>query len=157
MSLRVEIKIRMNQIALVNIAYCPQKRKLDEFLDYLALNFDKTTTENKPIILMGDYILNYFCKSEKGKVDTVLIPSDLNPINAKDPTRITSHNKTLIDFLKTDKYLKSLLVATFESLISSDHFSQLIIFKTVFGTTKGRGSNTYLSKGTIIKLNFRKR
>ena len=92
----------MNQKALVNIAYCPQKRMLDEFLDYLALKVDKATAKNKPIILTGDYILNYFCENEKRKLDTILRPSDLNPINVRDPKRISSHNKTLIDFLITD-------------------------------------------------------
>ena len=43
-----------NQKALLNIAYCPQKRKLDEFLDYLVLNINKAATESKPLILMGD-------------------------------------------------------------------------------------------------------
>ena len=133
----------MNEKALVKIAYCPQKRMLDEFLDQLALNIDNAPTENNPIILRDDYNLNYFCKNEKQKLYTNLRPYDLNPINVDDPTRITSHNKTLIDFLITDKYLKTLLVATFESLISCYHFAQLINFRTVIGTKKS-ADQTYL-------------
>ena len=109
---------------------------LDEFRDYLALKIDKATTKNNPNILMGDYNLKYFCNSEKQILDTILRPYD--PINVEDPTRITFDNKTLIYFLITDKYLKTLLVATFESLIRSDHFAQLIIFKTVIVQKRAR-------------------
>ena len=98
----------MNEKALVNIVYCPQRTMLDEFLNYLSLNIDNATTENKPTILMWDYILNFFCKGEKlKKLDTILRTYGLNPINAEDPTRVTSQ-KTLIDFLITVKYLKTL-------------------------------------------------
>ena len=92
---------------------------------------------------MGDYNLNYFCKNEKQKLDTVLRPYNLNPIKVEDPTRITSQYKKLVDFLITDKYLRTLLVATFESLISIDYFAQLIIFKTVIGTTE-RADQTHI-------------
>ena len=89
----------------------------------------------------------------KNKLDTILRPD--HPINVEDPTRITSHNKWLIDFLITDKYLKTLLVATFESLISSDQFAQLITSITVIGT-KNSADQTYFTKGTIIKTEFQK-
>ena len=155
-SLWLEIKINMNQKALVNIAYCPQKRMLDEFVDYLALNIDKATTENKPIILMGDYDSKHFCKYDKQKSDAILRPYDLNPINVEDPTIITSHSKKLIDFLITDEYPKTLLVATFESLISSDHFAQLIIFKTVIGTTKRARIKHIFVKKNCSNTDFQK-
>ena len=155
-SLWLEIKINMNQKALVKIAYCPQKRMLDEFVDYLALNIDKATTENKTIILMGDYDSKNFCKYDKQKSDAILRPYDLNPINVEDPTRITSHSKKLIDFLITDKYPKTLLVATFESLISCDHFAQLIVFKTVIGTTKRARNKHIFDKKNCSNTDFQK-
>ena len=91
----------------------------------LGLNIDKAIIENKPLNLMSDYNLNYFCKKEKQQLETVLRPSNLYPINFDNPSRFMSNDKTLINFLITDKYLETLLVAIFDSLISCDHLAQL--------------------------------
>ena len=133
----------MNQKALVNIAYCPQKRTVDEFLDYLALNNNKAITENKSIIQLGGYNLKYFCKNEKQKLETILGPYDLIPIDVENPTRFPTYNRKHVDFLITDKSLKTLLVAAFELLINSDHLAQLNILKTVIGTEKESVDQTY--------------
>ena len=147
----------MNQKTLVNIAYYPQKRMLDEFLEYLVLNIDKATTEKKRINLMGDYNLSYLCKNEKQNLDTILRPCGLNSIIVEDTTKITRHNKMPKDFLTTDKYLKTLLVAVFKSMISSDHSAQLSFLKTVFGTKKRALIKNISDKRNCNKSEIQKR
>ena len=50
----------------------------DEFLENLARGIDRTVSQHRPVILMGDYILNYWEQSDRSKIDTVVIPYDWN-------------------------------------------------------------------------------
>ena len=45
---------------MINVSYCPNKKFADEFLENLARGIDRVVSQNMPVILMGDYNLNYW-------------------------------------------------------------------------------------------------
>ena len=53
---------------LINISYCPTKHLSEMFLSELALGIDCAAAENKRIILMGDYNIDFFSKERKTKI-----------------------------------------------------------------------------------------
>ena len=58
-SLWINLTLPDKTQALLNVAYCPNKKYTDSFLEQLALNIDTAVTENKKIIMVGDYNINY--------------------------------------------------------------------------------------------------
>lgn len=88
-SLWIECDYNRNTRQLTNISYCPQKALTAIFLDELQLTLDRAVTEGKPLVLMGDYNINYLVTHEKNKLDEAIRPYDLKVLNQNSPTRAT--------------------------------------------------------------------
>ena len=99
---------------LINISYNQQKKHYNSFLEELSTSIDNTITEKKPLVLMGDYNINYFDKKERECLETILTPYGLNVMNKDHATRVQNQSRTLIDFIITD-HLKSEIFETFVS------------------------------------------
>ena len=59
--------LKTRQKFMVNFSYCPNKKFADEFLENLARRIDRAVSQNMPVILMGDYNLNYWDQSDRSK------------------------------------------------------------------------------------------
>ena len=62
---------------LINISYNPCRKHANLFLEGLAHGIDKAVVEGKPIIMMGDYNLDYMVKSDRNCLETIFTPYDL--------------------------------------------------------------------------------
>ena len=129
-SLWINLTLPDKTQALLNVAYCPNKKYTDSFLEQLALNIDTAVTENKKILMVGDYNINYLNHTEKVKLDTILIPYGLKVLN-NDPTRTNSSQSTQIDFVISEPE-NFINVLTGDCPIKSDHFCNLGILKTKY-------------------------
>ena len=56
---------KIKKVYLINISYNPKKLLYEEFLEQSARSIDRAITENKTIIMMGDYNINYLENKEK--------------------------------------------------------------------------------------------
>ena len=106
---------------LVNVAYNPEKSKIDIFLEELALQIDYGITKRQKILLLGDFNINYLHPNERNKIDTILVPYGLSMVQN------TYKGKNLIDFVIKDDELPHSNVFTFESPITSDHKATAMI------------------------------
>ena len=110
---------------LLNVTYNPNKQNSNAFLDQMTINIDNAINKKK-VILLGDYNINHLDKSERSKLETAIIPCDLNVKNKTIPTRFNQVNNTesLIDYIIADF---SLVNDTFicDSIVKSDHFATL--------------------------------
>ena len=88
----------------MNVTYNPNKQNSTDFLDQLAINIDNAITKNEKIILLGDYNTKYLDTLEKSRLETVILPYELNIKNQTIPTRLNRGNntKSLIDYMITD-------------------------------------------------------
>ena len=76
-SIWINLIIANKKQVLLNISYCPNKKQSSLFLNDLALNLDCATTENKQIIVTGDFNIDFFKKGEREKLCTVTTPYGL--------------------------------------------------------------------------------
>ena len=129
-SLWINLTLPDKTQALLNVAYCPNKKYTDSFLEQLALNIDTAVTENKKILMVGDYNINYLNHTEKVKLDTILIPYGLKVLN-NDPTRTNSSQSTQIDFVISEPE-NFINVLTGDCPIKSDHFCNLGLLKAKY-------------------------
>ena len=129
-SLWINLTLPDKTPALLNVAYCPNKKYTDSFLGQLALHIDTAVTELKKTIMVGEYNINYHNHREKVKLDTILVPYGLKVQN-NDPTRTNNNKSTQIDFIisEPDNFIN---VFTGDCPIKSDHFCNLGILKTKF-------------------------
>ena len=95
-------QLKSRQKFRIDLSYCPNKKFADEFLENLARGIDRAVSQNKPVILIVDYNLNYWDQSDRSKIDTVVFPYDLNINNVSHASRIGNKKGTLIDFIITD-------------------------------------------------------
>ena len=121
--------LKTRQKFMINLSYCPNKKFADELLENLARGIDRTVSQNMPVILMGDYKLNYWDQSDCSKIDTVVVPYYLNINNVSHASRIGNKKGTLIDYdyIITDGSLKINKTYVFDPLIKSDHMATLSI------------------------------
>ena len=103
---------------LINISYNPHKHYYRQFLEEFSTSIDYAFTEIKPLVLMGDYNINFLNKNERECLETILIPYGLYAMNKELPTRVVGSSKTLIDYILTD-HLKA---ETFETHVSDTPF-----------------------------------
>ena len=94
----------------------------------MASSIDKAITENKTIIMMGDYNIDYFKKSDKNSLETIFQQYDLRPLITQQPTRCAKRN-SLIDYILTDSSIKAIHSSVVDSAIKSDHFGQFAVLK----------------------------
>ena len=73
---------------LINISCNPQKKHNNRILEELSTSIDYAITEKKPLVLMGDYNMNYFDKRERECLETILTPYGLTVMNKDHATRV---------------------------------------------------------------------
>ena len=71
-------------------------------MEELSTSIDPGIVENKPIILMGDYNVDYLNLKEKECLETILLPYGLQIMNTDQPTRVKENSQSIIDFIITD-------------------------------------------------------
>ena len=124
-SLWVEFFLR-GKSYLINISYNPCRKHANLFLEGLAQGIDKAIVEGKPIIMMGDYNLDYMVKSDRNCLETIFTPYDLIFTNKKEPTRV-ANKRSLLHYLIIDSSIKYTKTFIFDCPIITDHFAQLIV------------------------------
>ena len=92
------------------------------FLEKLVLGIDLAMAEGKSVILTGDYNLNYFAKSDRSLLQSVISPYDLKPTNNDTATRMTNSSSTLINYIITDDYETGIVADT---ILKTDHFAKI--------------------------------
>ena len=127
---------------LINISYNPQKKHYNSFLEELSTSIDYAITEKKPLVLMGDYNIDYFDKRERECLETILTLYGLNVMNKDHATRVQNQSRTLIDYIITD-HLKS---ENFETFVSD----------SVFRTSKNK-SIDHRATSVVSNLQIEKR
>ena len=127
---------KIKKVYLINISYNPKKLLYEEFLEQSARSIDRAITENKTIIMMGDYNINYLENKEKQNLETIIQPYDLNVTNKHQATRIKDESNSLIDYIIIDGNEPLLYNEIFDSPIQTDHFAQLIILATKLSKNK---------------------
>ena len=127
---------KIKKVYLINISYNPKKPLYEEFLEQSARSIDRAITENKTIIMMGDYNINYLENKEKQNLETIIQPYDLNVTNKHQATRIKDESNSLIDYIIIDGNEPLLYNKIFDSPIQTDHFAQLIILATKLSKNK---------------------
>ena len=127
---------------LINISYNPQKKLYNSFLEELSTSIDYAITEKKPLVLMGNYNIDYFDKRERECLETILTPYGLNVMNKDHDTRVQNQSRTLIDYIITD-HLKS---ENFETFVSD----------SVFRTSENK-SIDYRATSVVSNLQIEKR
>ena len=103
---------------LINISYNSHKKLKDLFSEEFSIRIDIAAPENKPLKLISDYNLNYFNKSERDCLETILVPYGLQVLNSKHPTRVQGTSKGLVDYILND-YLQA---NTFETYVSDNPY-----------------------------------
>ena len=93
------------------------------FLNELAINLYYATTENKQIIVTGDFNIGFLKKGEREKLCRVTTPDGLQAQNKKEPVKISNDSKTqtLIDYLICEPSLFEKVFAC-DIKLKSDHF-----------------------------------
>ena len=94
--------LKTEQKFMINLSYCPNKKFDGEFLESLARRIDRAVSQKMPVILMGDYNLNYWDQSDRSKNDTVVVPYDLNINNVSHASRIGNKKGPLTDYIITE-------------------------------------------------------
>ena len=124
----IECKIghRNKSTRLINLSYNPQKINTDSFLEQLVIGIDNAVAENKPIILMGDYNINWLNNLEREKLDSITTPYGLSSTNESTPTRISNTSRTLIDYIFTNDEMIHSYVAQVN--FNTDHLCTLGTF-----------------------------
>ena len=84
------------------------------------------STENKSICLIGDYNINYLNNKEKQKLDTIILPYDLQLMNSRTATRHQNGCCSLLDYIITDNALRGKYYYVFDSPVKSDHLAQML-------------------------------
>ena len=66
---------------LINISCNPNKSNTNRFLEEIALEIYHAVTENKSVMLMGEFNINYPHPLELAQLDIIPTPYDLNVLN----------------------------------------------------------------------------
>lgn len=114
------------QKQLINLSYNPNKSLGEEFLEQLTSSIDKAIKENKTIVLMGDYNLDYLNEKDRGLLDSAIVPYGLTVSNKATPTRISRTSKKLLDYIITDDNLP-VESHVFKPLLKTDHDGTIAI------------------------------
>lgn len=140
---------------LVNLAYSPNKNLASTFLNEMIANVNKVLTENKPLVLMGDYNIDYLSSVDKSKLDTLLSLFDLHVSNSHTPTRQTAHSATLIDHILTDNPEDFQCFIT-DPPIRTDHKLSICIQNNCITHVNDTQKITVYSKRNYSKNSFNK-
>ena len=127
-----------------------------EFIDeYLKPLSEKLISENKEVILLGDFNIDLLkCDSNKNVSDFLDIIYSTNFLpNITSPTRLTSHSQTLIDNIFSSVINDDCIAGNLISPIS-DHHTQFLIIPNY--TTQNSKKDTYKRnfKHSVLKNIF---
>ena len=125
-------------------------------MDQLAINIDNAITKNEKIILLGDYNINSLDTLERSRLETVILPYDLQIKNQTIPTRLNRGNKTksLIDYMITDcSTINDTIIC--DSIIKSDHFANLSLLGLHVETKKVPVQKKFFDKKNYNALDFK--
>ena len=136
---------------LINISYCPTKHLSEMFLSELALVIDCAAAENKRIILMGDYNIDFFQKNEKRKLETLFIPYGLVSCNTNIGTRQSVNKTALTDYIITENFKKCFVT---ESILNSGHYGTVAILDEKMMMKQKPIKKTFFDKKNYYKENF---
>ena len=78
---------------LINSSYNPHKQYYRQFLEELSTSIDYAITENKPLLLMGDFNINFLNKNERECLETIMIPYGLCHEQRTFPPESSEHRK----------------------------------------------------------------
>jgi len=134
-SIFVEIKTKAKEYVVIGIIYRPNtapKADLDIFTHTLAELNDIIASENKCLLLLGDFnidLLKFETHSKTNNFINVMFSQGMLPLITK-PTRITPYSATLIDHIYTNR-----LSYTYKSGIIitdlADHFGTFTIAEKI--------------------------
>ena len=127
---------------LVNLCYNPSRSNFIDFLEQLTLNIDKAFSVSNKITLLGDYNINYLDSKEKENLDSIIIPYGMKVFCPNDETRISSSNKTHIDYIISD-YETNGIEFCFDTPYKTDHFASFILTDIKCGINLPRIISTF--------------
>ena len=119
------------------------------FLSELALGIDCAAVENKRIILMGDYNIDFFQKNEKRKLETLFIP--YVSYNTNIGTRQSVNKTALIDYIITENFKKCFVT---ESILNSNNYGTVAILEEKMMMKRMLIKKTFFGKKNYSKENF---
>ena len=147
-SVFIEIIQKDSKNIVVGCIYRHPCMQQSEFIDeYLKPLSEKLISENKEVILLGDFNIDLLkCDSNKNVSDFLDIIDSANLLsNITSPTRLTSRSQTLIDNIFSSVINDDCIAGNLISPIS-DHHSQFLIIPNY---------TTQNSKKDIYKRNFK--
>ena len=105
-----------------------RKKLVKMFFEKLVLGMDLTMAEGKSVIIAGDYNINCFAKRDRSLLQSVISPYDIKPSNIDAATRMHNCSSTLIIYIITEYYKKSIVADT---VLKSNHFATITVLKSV--------------------------
>ena len=93
----------------------------------IASEIDHAVTENKSVMLMGDFNINYLHPLEKAKLDTFLSPYDLNVLNNGDATKTTNKTHSVVHYFIGDSFVEVISCFKDNSCFKSDHKAVFLV------------------------------
>ena len=111
---------------LINGSYSSNKVVHNTFLEELSTGINYAVTEMKPIMLMGDYNLDYLKRKEKLRHSFVPYGINITYIIIRVSTRVSGNWKYLLDYIITDLqevkrvYLSDTRLTTIRGLLFCD-------------------------------------
>ena len=118
---------------------------LTDFIsNYVNSLLEKISKEQKPVFLLGDFninLTNYNVHNPTNEFLDSLASNSFLPYILQ-PTRITSHSKTLIDNIFTSITLPDSISGNLTATIS-DHLPQFLIVPNIFSNPPANKSNIY--------------
>ena len=124
--------------------------------NYITPLLDKLSTENKDIMIMGDFNINLITynddKNTGNFLDTMFSQSFLPYITT--PTRITRNTKTLINNIYYNKPPNNIISGNLSSIIS-DHLFQFLIEPLYFSEKSSKIINRQRCYKIFDKLKFK--
>ena len=120
------------------VSYNPEKSKIDNFLEKLALQIDYGITKKQQTLLLGGFNINYINPYKRNKMDTTFVPYVLSVVNQN-----TYKGKNLIDFVIKDDELPHSNIFSFEMPITSDHNANALITNVTIKKTASKNKNNF--------------
>ena len=117
---------------LLNKKYNTLKLYQNELFEQLLTNIDNSPCTSIPIILLGDYNIDYNNLDEKQNLDIVVLPYGYTIACQNLPTRLYKSTETLIEYILNVNTAED---RVFDSCFKTDHFDCVLftVEKTKFG------------------------
>ena len=141
----IEIINHKNSNIIVGCIYRHPAMDLNEFNDYyLNELLHKLSSENKSVILLGDFNVDLMKYDNHHSTNEFLdsLSSHLFLPHITQPTRIRDSSKTLIDNIFSNTLIENTISGNLTATIS-DHLPQFIILPNIFSNPPSNKSNIY--------------